>query len=169
VEVEEYDSLPPGETRKLRFLHRQLRATSGPYPACWCDVLRLRGAEALAVYEDGHYRGSPAITVNRRGKGRVVYLGVASDRSLYSRLCRWLCSEAGIRPTLEAPPGVEATERRAGDSRLLFLLNHSDQPRTIRLGRRHYIDVIDGSSPVPRRLLMHPRGVRVLAKGASDA
>ncbi len=171
VEVEEYDSLPPGATRGLRFLPRGLGAGTGTHRASWCEVLRLRGAEPLALYTDGHYRGRPAVSMNRVDAGRVIYLGVAAEQPLYDALVPWLCALAGVRPVLRTPPGVEATERESsgqesGKRRLLFLLNHEDRPRRVRLGPGKFTDLLGDGHAVSGRVRLPPLGVRVLAKVA---
>jgi beta-galactosidase len=173
AEVEEYDSLPPGGRRGLRFLPRGLGAGSGVHRASWCEVLRLQGAEPLAVYTDGHYRGRPAAAMHRLGAGRVIYLGVAAEQPLYDALVPWLCRTAGVRPVLRTPPGVEATERRTGGPggggrRLLFLLNHSDRPARVRLGTGRFTDLLDDGRPLAGAAVLPPLGVRVLATGAGD-
>ena len=38
-----------------------------------------------------------------------------------------VCQEAGVRPTAEVPPGVDAVRRRTEDASLLFLLNHNQE------------------------------------------
>jgi beta-galactosidase len=173
VEVEEYDSLPPGGTRGLRFLVPGLGAGSGVHRASWCEVLQLRGAEPLAVYTDGHYRGRPAVAMHRLGAGRVIYLGVAAEQPLYDALVPWLCRLAGVQPVLRTPPGVEATERRTGGPerggrRLLFLLNHSDRPARVRLGPGRFTDLLAGSRPLAGGMVLPPLGVRVLATGTVE-
>ena len=39
---------------------------------------------------------------------------------LLARVCR----EAGVRPTLEAPAGIEVVRRVRGERSFLFVLNH---------------------------------------------
>jgi beta-galactosidase len=162
MEVEEYDSLPPGATRGLRFLHAGFRAGTGKHQACWCEVLHLRGAEPLAVYTDGHYRGRTAVTLNRLDAGQVIYLGVAAEQPLYDALVPGLCRLAGVQPVLRTPPGVEAAERSHGDRRILFLLNHGDRPRRMRLGQGRFTDLVGGGCLHRGRVTLPPFGVRVL-------
>ena len=42
-------------------------------------VLELEGAETVATYNHGFYKGTPAITVNVFGKGEAYYVGTSSD------------------------------------------------------------------------------------------
>jgi len=97
----------------------------------------------------------------------VVYVGIAGGRKLWRELCPWLCAEAGVAPLLDAPKGVEVTERRDGDRRVLFLLNHGDRPRTVRLGSLAAVDLADETRRVGRRVVVEPRGLRVLGAPAA--
>ncbi len=141
---------------------------SAPGPArhraCWCEVLHLRGAEPLAVYTDGHYRGRPAVTMNRLDAGRVIYLGVAAEQPLYDALIPGLCRMAGVWPVLRTPPGIEAAERSDGDRRILFLLNHGDRPRRVRLGPGRFTDLAGDERLHRGCVTLPPLGVRVLGR-----
>ncbi len=162
IEVPEYDSLPPGATRRLLFLPRGLRAASGPHDCSWCDVLEMKGAEPLALYADGHYRGRPAVSLHRLGTGRVVYVGVAAGQPLYDALVPWLAEAAGVERVIDAPPDVEATIREGDGKRMLFLLNHGTEPRRVALGPWNGTELISGAA-VGGRLTLGPREVRILA------
>ena len=48
-----------------------------------CEVIRLNGAKALAVYGDDYYKGSPAFTINHYGKGRAYYIAARLEPSFY--------------------------------------------------------------------------------------
>jgi beta-galactosidase len=163
IEVAESDSLAPGEVRELRWLPRGLRAASGPHRMAWCDVLTMKGAEPLAFYGDGHYRGRPCTSLHRLGAGRVVYLGAAGDQPLYDALLPWLCGAAGVTPVLETPPGIEAAVREAGGRRLLFILNHGSRPRAVALGPWKGAELLSGKA-AGRRITLQPAEARVIAR-----
>ncbi len=40
-----------------------------------CDVIRNESATVLASYGDDYYKGSPAVTVSKFGKGDAFYIG----------------------------------------------------------------------------------------------
>ena len=69
VEVEEFDALPHG--REVKFLGAFGEGTA----TTWCDVLKCNDATPLAAYGSGYYQGSPAVTVNVYGNGKVYYVG----------------------------------------------------------------------------------------------
>jgi beta-galactosidase len=127
VEVDEYDSLPAGESVPVLF--EGAAYLSGP----WCDVLEPTTAETLARYDGGFYKGRAAITANRHGKGRAVYVGTLAAPELERATVRYALAEAGVRPVLDTPDGVEAAMRCKNGDCILFLLNHSDEHRTVAL------------------------------------
>ena len=44
-----------------------------------------------------------------------------------------MCEEAGVRPTAQAPPGVDAVGRETEAASFLFLLNHTQEAVEVRL------------------------------------
>jgi beta-galactosidase len=145
VEVEEYDSLSPNVRKKLEFALPDLAPASSVAASVWCDVLRPDGATVIARYAQDYTAGKPAITVNQFGQGQVVYVGTVGDADLYETLADWLLGLPGVEPVLDAPEGVEVTERWQGASRLLFVLNHTEQAQEVDLNRR-YVDLLSGSA-----------------------
>ena len=86
----------------------------------------------------------PAASLNRFGRGEVVYLGVWADDLLADALLAWRLRSAGIEPVATVPVGVKVM-RRAGDGReFVFLLNSSDAVATAKLSRMGYTDAVTG-------------------------
>jgi hypothetical protein len=48
-------------------------------------------------------------------------------------LVQTVCERAGVSPTIQAPPGIDAVWRRTDDAAFLFLLNHNDKTVEVRL------------------------------------
>ena len=46
-------------------------------------------------------------------------------------MIRRLLEDAGVKPIVRPPLGVEASIRQGQGRRLLFLLNHTDEPKTV--------------------------------------
>ncbi len=92
----------------------------------WADLIHLEGAEVVASYKDGFYAGTPAVTRNAFGEGAAYYLGTRPEERYAKSLLQRVCEEAGVKPTLEAAPGVDAVRRRTEDASFLFLLNHGE-------------------------------------------
>ena len=132
VLVEEYKSMPPDDEETIHF---DLPGFEGNFDVTvWAEVLEPQGAEVVARYQRDEFAGQPAITRNRFGDGQVIYLGVfSSDERFYERLAHWVLSEAHVTPPIETAAGIEVTERWQGEKRLLFVLNHHNNPQPIRL------------------------------------
>jgi beta-galactosidase len=110
----------------------------------WSDVIYLKGAQALATYEQEYYAGSPAITRNQFGTGAAFYVGTAPDRHGMEWLLDEACKTAGINGIVSnLPAGVELVHRTDGAQTWLFALNYSNEEVTIPLDRAGY-DVLTG-------------------------
>ena len=160
-EVEEYTAMVRGEKFPLSF--------SAPLPkkpaqaGVWMDQLKLTGAKAVARYEAGPWKGSPAMTMNKVGAGRVFYTGFQADEPFYQSFSRWLLSDLDILPPFAPSDTIEITERVKGSDRLLFVLNHSGEAQKLAMpARRAYRDALTGQK-IPKSLTLKPYDVRVLA------
>jgi len=82
------------------------------------------------------------VTRHAYGKGRGWYVGtVAKEEGFYDQLARALLTDAGIKPVVEPPGGVEAGVREGGGKKLLFLVNHTTTPKTVHVpaGKRELL------------------------------
>jgi beta-galactosidase len=123
------------------------------------DEIHPTTAEVLARFAGGWRSGLPAVTLNRCGKGRVLYVATALEGVGQSALVDHACGLAGLRPILETPPGVRAHLRLGPGIRLLFLLNNGDEERHVAVGPG-WRDALGGEpvhtarvAPVDMRLL----------------
>jgi beta-galactosidase len=111
----------------------------------WMDVLRPDGAEALGTYSGSH-PGQAAVTMNRFGEGRAVYIGADLKAESLARVLPILAGEAGARRPLDAvPTGVEVTIRASGGKQWMFLMNHTPALQTIKLPRP-FTDLLTGKA-----------------------
>ena len=95
----------------------------------------LRGARALAVYENGEFAGMPAITERRLGKGRVIVLGgVPSPEALLRRV--------GLAPVAQADENIVLVER-SGKCGGIIALETQGVAGTVTLGGE-YTDLLSG-------------------------
>ena len=87
----------------------------------------------MAGYPDQwHMKPFAAVTRNSYGKGTGWYVGmVAKEEAFYNRLIGQLLHDAGIRPAVRPPLGVEASVRQGQGRTLLVLINHTDEPQTV--------------------------------------
>jgi beta-galactosidase len=126
---EEIDALYPGETNAIEWEGRTYRAFD------LCELVHGEGAEVLGVYGSDFYAGTPALTVNRRGKGRAYFIAARTGEDFLDDLYRRLTAEAGIQPLFgELPEGVTAQVRGDGKDRFVFLMNFTNMNKLVPAG-----------------------------------
>ena len=139
IRAEEMDSLYPSERNKA-VMKKEVSGLKKPgdaYEAAeYCELLRPLGAEVLAEYGEDFYSGSPALTVNRFGKGRAFYIAFKNGGELYSDLVSALSAELSLPRALgtSLPRGVTASVRTDGENSFVFLQNFGDAPAELTLG-----------------------------------
>jgi beta-galactosidase len=128
VEVEEWTTLGPTETRAARII-------DGPPIALTTFVERLRPATARPIARwlagDSLLSDSPAVTINEFGKGKVYYIAGYCPAPAIDLLIEHLMAAADLSIPLSAPPEVEIIHRVAGKTRYVIALNHSSSPQRI--------------------------------------
>ncbi|MCY3020583.1 MAG: beta-galactosidase trimerization domain-containing protein, partial [Planctomycetota bacterium] len=129
ITIEEYEAIPKDDSYTVtgrEGLEGRFTAVS------YADWATARQAEVLAGYEDWHMNKFAAATRNRCGKGRGYYVGtVIKEDAFYDALIADVLKSARIKPVVAPPPGVEASVREGKGRRLLFLINHTEQPQTV--------------------------------------
>jgi beta-galactosidase len=151
------DFVPMATAETNRILTRDGRSF-----ACdlWADLIRPDGAEPLAAYAEDFYAVTPAVTRHTFGAGTAYYLGTSPETRYIESLVRAVCEQAGVRPIMEAPHGVDAVRRETENASFRFLLNHNDRAVEVRMpvpGRDLLTEEEHGSM-----LLLDPLGVAVL-------
>ena len=125
MEAEEIDTLYPTE-RQHATLGDQVHELVD-----YCEVLKLREADALASYSDGYYKGTPAVTLHRFGKGLALYQACRDTGSLANAILEQLLPELELASALGTtgilPEGVSAHSRTDGVHTYLFLENYLDR------------------------------------------
>jgi beta-galactosidase len=142
VEVEDYDSLSSHMRNSLEFTIPELAGGKYVTVGVLCDILKPYSATVVARYSQDYYAGKPAITLNRFGAGRAIYIGAVGSAQLYDLLAKWLLDTTGLQDTIATPDRVEVTERTQGDKCLHFVLNHNDSLQTIHL-ERSYMNLLN--------------------------
>ncbi|MDP1026983.1 beta-galactosidase [Sphingomonas sp. KR1UV-12] len=93
------------------------------------EVLEPGTARVLASFENTPAK-SPAVTINRFGKGQAVYLATAAQPGFTGPLIRSLYQSLNIERGPQTPRGVVA---RIVDGRTLYV-NTTDTPVTVQIG-----------------------------------
>jgi beta-galactosidase len=127
----------------------------------WADEIIPTTALTIATYDDCWLSGKPAITVNRFGKGKVVYVGTVLTDDTLRAFVQWLCRLTGVSAVLQTPDGLRAYERRSDQTRLLFLLNFTDGPQPVALGEE-WSDAFTGEPT--SKVTIPPIDLRLLAR-----
>jgi beta-galactosidase len=143
IEVEEQQPLKFQD--KVRFRDASGEAHEGSY---WFDLLSLHGAEPMASYDDRWFTGTPAVTLNTKGKGRVCYVGTVPEVPYLRKLLEKICTEAGITPNVtdSSSPLIESLKvfrSSDRDGEHLHLINFTAEEQSVTLPSAHVM-VPDG-------------------------
>ena len=131
IEIEEYGSITPDFSYKInseQLFEGSMTATH------YIDWINPKGAEIKAGYDQWHLDSFAAVTRNEHGRGSGWYVGtIAKEEAFYDGLVDAMLRDAGIEKILDLPAGVEASLRQGSDNTLLFLINHTEEKKTVRV------------------------------------
>jgi beta-galactosidase len=164
VWAEEIDALLDGETRHIMPVENNPLRLDRSYVAHQlCELIHAENAEVLATYGDEFYAGRPALTVNAYGSGRAYYIASRNREPFAGDFYARLIEELAIRPVLDTrlPDGVTAQMRTDGESRFVFLLNFTREPKKVSLGQSAFEEMLEGKR-VEKEVELEGYGVRVL-------
>lgn len=116
--VDEYDTTPTVVALDHDFGNSKM----------WRDVIKLETAEAKVLYEGEYYKGSPAITVNSYGKGKVWYIASDLEDAAVEKLIHMISKEAGLN-LITHSEGTEIVKRQVEGREYLVLLNHTGEEK----------------------------------------
>jgi beta-galactosidase len=134
VWCEEIDALFPGEQNTIEWTKDTYKRSYKAFDLC--ELIHLRGAEALGVYGGDFYAGRPAVTVNACGKGKAYFIAARTGDDFLGDFYKEITAEAGIQPILAnpLPDGVTAQIRNNGMENYIFLMNFSSREAGVSLG-----------------------------------
>jgi len=104
---------------------------------CWCDILKTTTAETLANYSNNFYKGSPAVTLNKYGKGYCYYAGTIGGEDFYNDLVSEALKLSDIEYN-DLPNNFEITERENDDEIFTFIFNNSNKVRKLNYKEKLY-------------------------------
>ena len=133
IRIEEYSPLP---TDSPCTSHRPPTASPARTPRSSTRTGSLRKPpRSRPTYADQwHLKPFAAVTRNTYGKGKGWYVGtVIKETAFYDNLIGQLLKDADIHPLVTPPPGVEVSIREQPGKRLLFLINHTEEPKTVQV------------------------------------
>lgn len=96
----------------------------------WRDIIETDTAEVKAVYESEFYKGTPAVTVNRYGKGKVWYIACDLEDDALERLVKTISDDSAVE-YIPHPNGTEIIRRHTKEFDYYMLLNYTDLPKEV--------------------------------------
>ena len=105
------------------------------------------------------------ITEHKLGDGKAYYVATATDEAFYRVFLKELCDVKGILPVMDTPEGVEAASRENEKERFIFLLNHTNETKTVDLPWKG--TEIISEQPAEKQLVLDAHDVKIVAVSKS--
>ena len=99
----------------------------------WCDIINTDTAQPLALYDSEFYKGTPAITVNSYGDGKVYYVGTEPGPELAAKIVEELLDGQELNMLANSPAGVEIVHRKTEEKTYFFVINHTSDNQTVNI------------------------------------
>ncbi len=159
--IEEYTGLPGERTLEMRTVGTELGGKNTYTCRNWAEVLSPKKAKVAAYYQTGIYKGKPAVTVNKFGRGAAIYIGAFANEEFYLTLADWLIGKKKIEPVFPSAAGLEATKRSGSSEDIVFVLNFNDDTVQIACKGREFQDIVSGEK-VKNSLKIEALDARIL-------
>lgn len=163
--VEEFDALPP-EVKNEIIIQDEYKAnfTKESYECNLVfDVIHIEKetTRAIGLYKKDYYKGKPVITVNKFGNGYAYYVGTFPSKEFLKDFVNYISKNHNIEPLFkDVPYGIEITQRVKNDKTFTFVLNHSEEIKTVNIGSKKK-DLITGKT-YEGVIDVYPREVLIL-------
>lgn len=164
---EEIDCLTPGETNPVAFLEGNHMSIAGVFDAhTYCEIIHPETAKVLACYTSDFYSGSPAMTVNKFGNGKVYYMATRFNDDLLDQIYEYLILKLKLRRSLNGilPYGVTANYRTDGNKDYIFVMNFTDKSQSIALSDNTIYNDMFTHSKIRDNVELNAYGLRILIK-----
>jgi len=139
-----------------------LDASHDAHCGLWADIIQPSEAEVLGTYTAGAHAGQAAVTLNKYGKGKAIYIGADLDAGGLNGMLQTLAGLAGVEQPLDVPSGVETTVRTSGGKQWLFLLNHTAEVQSVSISNS-FTDIL-AREKLTGRVSLNAYGVRILQR-----
>jgi len=141
VWVEETDALFPDMTNEVMI------DSKGPLQGTYechliCDIMHCTTASVVGTYGKDYYKGTPAITENKVGLGKAIYIGTELSEELLRKLVLQYCGEKGIEPLAPYQKDIEIVQREKSGKRFTFIMNHGDEDKLVELPIGVFADML---------------------------
>ncbi len=134
--AEEIDTLYDSDSNSIEMKDGNELGLKGGYKVhTLCDLIHTEGAQVLGEYGSDFYRGRPALTVNKAGKGQAFYIAARTEQKFLHDFYTALMLELKLEKNLDIylPEGVTVQRRTDGEKDYLFIMNFSSEPNTLEL------------------------------------
>ena len=162
--AEEIDSLYDNEVNYIEFKDRKIDGLKDSYKVKdYCDLIHAETAEVLGVYKNDFYADMPALTVNNYGKGKAYYIAARTEEDFNNDFYSKLINDLKIKSVIDGnlPSGVTAQMRCNKDNKYTFVMNFTEEEKTVKLGKEKYTDMLSGEK-VSKEVILEKYGVKVL-------
>jgi beta-galactosidase len=121
-------------------------------------------AKVLAKFSAGPFKGAPAALEYKIHEGKFIFLCCFPEENFYKTFFERMLKNCKVRRPLACTPpdGVEVSERRNGKISLVFLINHSNINRKLRLNGDFYD--IWNSEQLKREIHLKPHQARIVTR-----
>lgn len=153
VWVEEIDALAPDRFNRAVF------SDGRSFPCGMvCDLMHTQGAQVLATYGEDFYAGTPAVTRNDFGKGKVYYIGsYMSCEGIAAVLDQAVC----VAPVVPDGEGLEIAVRWTQSFGICFVINFTQEAIPLPASLVGKQDLL-ADKPLPADDVLDPFAVRVI-------
>ncbi|MGO4937859.1 beta-galactosidase [Fundicoccus sp. Sow4_H7] len=160
--VEEIDALTPNQSNHIVSVSaaKENKEYSGSLVS---DILHLEGAEAVMVYDDNFYTGSPVVTVNNFGKGKAWYIGTLPNENLRDTILNEIVDLQNIQSLGHTPENVELSIRSKNGQDFIFVINHNSEAVSFDADYAGCTDLLTDTT-VENELNLPAFGVMILSK-----
>ena len=126
------------------------------------EIIKTTAATPLFTYTDHWFAGTPAVTVNRFGKGTVYYIASVPSPEFATEFMANVLPACGVKPNLtsSSSPLIEAVKSVNDGCEYLHLINYTREPQTVALTGR-YTNLASGSE-VAGAFELPPFGAAIL-------
>lgn len=166
VWAEEMDALFPTDRNAVAF-EDNAEGFAGRFAVReMAEIIHPReGCEVLAVYAEDFYKGTPAVTRNRYGKGVCYHIAARTDNALMDLLYDRIMIQNDIEMALggEFPLGVTVQQRYGDGETYYFVMNFNEEPKQVILPGGIFYDYA-AEAEVSSVLSLRAYGVAVLRR-----
>lgn len=162
--AEEIDSLYDGDQNALVIRAGGGAGLTGEYAVhTFCELIHAETAEVLAEYKSDFYAGMPALTKNSYGSGTAYYIAARTENRFLEDFYSGLIDGLGLLKAVDCnlPEGVTAQLRTDGERRFVFLMNFSEDEKSLDLKNKSYRDIITGED-LSGEITLPRYGVKIL-------